>query len=93
MPFGYDANAVVYYPVQSVLYDNSSRDFQNFKKKLSNSQSHKNILITSNDYTKKLENGYPLVDRVLILDTAEFHEQEYHNIVENNKADGERMPY
>lgn len=32
MPFGYDANAVVYYPVQSVLYDKSSKDFQNFKK-------------------------------------------------------------
>lgn len=96
MPFGYDANAVVYYPVQTVLYDNNLRDFNNFKKKLSNSQSRKNILITSNDYTKQFEKGYSLVDRVLILDTTELNpsnKEKYHNIVENNKADGEEMPY
>lgn len=96
MPFGYDANAVVYYPVQTVLYDNNLGGFNNFKNKLSNSQSHKNILITSNDYTKQFEKGYSLVDRVLILDTTELNpnnKEKYHNIVENNKADGEEMPY
>ena len=96
MPFGYDANVVVYYPVQTVLYDNNLKAFNNFKKKLSNSHSRKNILITSNDYTKQFEKGYSLVDRVLILDTTELNpsnKEKYHNIVENNKADGEEMPY
>lgn len=95
-PFGLDANVVVYCPVQTVLYDNNLRGFNNFKKKLFNSQSHKNILITSNDYIKQFENGYPLVDRVLILDTTDLNssnKEKYHNIVKNNKVAGEKVPY
>ncbi|MCL5458077.1 hypothetical protein M3M33_05240 [Loigolactobacillus coryniformis] len=84
----------VFYPVEGVLF--SEKDTDKFLTHLSYSKARHNILLTTNDYSKRAEKLYPYVDESVILDTSQLdeqHESEMKTLTRNiTEHDGE-MPY
>ncbi|MCG0739770.1 hypothetical protein [Lactiplantibacillus plantarum] len=92
--FGFGIDLAVFYPVQNVLFEES--DFNKFISKLHHSKANKNILIMTNDYSRRAEKLYQFVDEVLVLDTSQLdekHSEKAKQLAENFKRDGKDLPY
>lgn len=91
LPYGYGEDFCIFYPVEGLLFDEKST--QKFIKKFSNSRAKKNIILTTNDYSKRAEKLYPFVDKVINLDTSEFNKEKYETLKNNFKSDNKELPY
>ncbi len=92
--YGQSDDFTLFYPVESVLFN--AKDTAKFVKAVKKSKAKKNILITTNDFTKKAEKLYGIVDDCLILDTAdvnEKHKKMFNTIEQNIKAEHNELPY
>lgn len=93
-PYGWSDDFALFYPVESVLFN--ANDTAKFVKEVKESKAKKNILITTNDFTKKAEKLYGIVDDCLILDTADInekHQKMLDTIGQNIKAEHNELPY
>lgn len=83
----------LFYSVESAMFD--TKTYNHLKTKLSNSSAKKNIMVTTNDYSKLYDKDdlTELADAVLIIDTTKEHPDEYKIIRENNERDNVEMPY
>ncbi|SFV41055.1 hypothetical protein [Ligilactobacillus acidipiscis] len=93
-PYGQFDDFALFYPVESVLFN--AKDTAKFVKAVKGSKAKKNILITTNDFTKKAEELYEIVDDCLILDTVDLNEKHkkiFNTIEQNIKAKHNELPY
>lgn len=91
IPYCYEKDFCIFYPVENLLFD--ERNTQKFLKKVSNSKAKKNIIITTNDYSKRPEKLYPFVDKVVVLDTSEYNKETYQTIKNNLLKENRNLPY
>ncbi|WP_270332986.1 hypothetical protein [Ligilactobacillus acidipiscis] len=91
MAYGHSTDFCIFYPVESILFDNNKTN--RFVQQLKNSNAKKNIIITSNDYSTRAEQLYSEVDETVVLDMSSIHEEEFETIKSNFKREGRELPY
>ena len=93
-PYGQFDDFALFYPVESVLFN--AKDIAKFVKAVKGSKAKKNILITTNNFTKKAEELYGIVDDCRILDTVDLNEKHkkiFNTIEQNIKVEHNELPY